>query len=220
MRPSPHPTFVLAAAGAFAVAPVSAQESPGLAGPFRLLPAEREVALARSAAPPSVSDHATVWVLEPGGFRQVVEGTNGVSCMVSRDHPESLYPICYDREASRTILPIEIWEVHRRMEGMAESAIAAEVEARLDDGRFAAPTRGALTWMMSPDQVLFAGADGPRVGPWHPHAMIYIPGATAEELGVSGLTPSGDFQVALAGTPRAHLIIQTVTWADGTPHAR
>jgi hypothetical protein len=195
-------------------------DNPATAGPFRLYPTAEEVALARSAAPAAVSDSATIYVLRGTGFEKVVTGTNGVSCLVSRDHPESLYPICYDREASRTIMPVELFEVVQRIAGMPEEQITAEIDRHMERGEFPSPARGALTWMMSPRQVLYAGATGPRAGRWHPHVMIYIPGATPAELGVAGLAPTGDFQVALPGTPRAHLIIQTVVWSDGSPHIR
>jgi hypothetical protein len=196
----------------------TAQAPVQRAGPFRLLPEAEEVALARSAAPPGVSDSATVYVLRSNGFVRAVNGTNGVECFVGRDHPESLYPICYDEEAARTILPTEFFEVEQRIAGRTEDAIAGEVERRFKAGVFATPQRGALTWMMSPGQVLYDLASGRRAGAWHPHVMIYLPGATPAILGLAALAGTSDFQVSHAGTPRAHLVIHTATWSDGTAH--
>jgi hypothetical protein len=53
-----------------------------------------EIALARTAAPPSISDQAEVMVLGPKGFTTAVKGTNGFLCIVERsfgaatDEPE------------------------------------------------------------------------------------------------------------------------------------
>jgi len=90
--------------------PVSAQ-APSLPP---LLPEAEEIALARSAAPPEISGAADIWVLRRGGHERMVSGTNGAACIVARDHPESLYPICYDAAAVRTVLPIQLREQRMR----------------------------------------------------------------------------------------------------------
>ncbi len=43
-----------------------------------------EIALARSAAPSSISLHATVLVLTSSGYRVVQTGSNGFTCLVER----------------------------------------------------------------------------------------------------------------------------------------
>ena len=43
-----------------------------------------EIALARSAAPPSIAKDATVMVLGRHGYETAVEGTNGFVCIVDR----------------------------------------------------------------------------------------------------------------------------------------
>src|SRR6516225_5065342 len=45
---------------------------------------DAEIALARSAAPPSIANDATVLVLGKHGYESAVEGTNGFVCMVGR----------------------------------------------------------------------------------------------------------------------------------------
>jgi hypothetical protein len=57
-----------------------------------------EIALARSAAPASISDSAEVMVLGPQGYTTAVKGTNGFLCVVERswgaptDEPEFWNP--------------------------------------------------------------------------------------------------------------------------------
>src|SRR5579871_1496231 len=43
-----------------------------------------EIALARSAAPASISDAAEVMVLQRGGYKIAATGTNGFLCLVER----------------------------------------------------------------------------------------------------------------------------------------
>src|SRR5215472_15175794 len=47
-----------------------------------MLPKEAEVALAKSAAPTNISDHASVKVLTDAGYQIIRTGDNGFVCMV------------------------------------------------------------------------------------------------------------------------------------------
>jgi len=181
-----------------------------------LLAEAREIALARSAAPPDVAADADVFVLRRGGFVRAVTGTSGVACFVARDHPESLYPICYNAEGVRTILRIEMRKQELRERGWVEARVEAEVEGAIAAGELPTPREPALAWMLSPEQVIYQGADGPRVGRWFPHMMIYMPGATQRSLGLIERSGADVFLVD-AGTPTAHLIVKTRAWSDGTP---
>src|SRR5207247_11216134 len=49
-----------------------------------LMPQGAEIVLARSAAPASISDHATIKVLTKYGFQVAQQGDNGSVCMVMR----------------------------------------------------------------------------------------------------------------------------------------
>src|SRR5471030_2437519 len=94
---------------------------PAMAPLDQYLMADRnaEIALARSAAPESISRDAAVMVLEPHGYETAVQGKNGFVCMVERswtagiDHPEFWNPklrgaICFNPAAARTYLPLTI----------------------------------------------------------------------------------------------------------------
>src|SRR6185437_12367326 len=76
-----------------------------------------EIALARSAAPPSISDGAEVMVLGRKGFTTAVKGTNGFLCVVERSwgaatdasefwNPKIRSPICFNPQAARTFARI------------------------------------------------------------------------------------------------------------------
>src|ERR1700729_91041 len=75
-----------------------------------------EIALARSAAPPSISRDATVVILGKNGYETAVEGKNGFICIVERgwmnsfNSPEFWSPKtrgaeCFNPPAARTVVP-------------------------------------------------------------------------------------------------------------------
>ena len=59
---------------------------------YLMADASSEIALARSAAPASISDHATVMVLGREGYTTAVEGTNGFLCFVERSWAQRPMP--------------------------------------------------------------------------------------------------------------------------------
>ena len=76
-----------------------------------------EIAMARSAAPVTISRDAEVWVLGRHGYETAVNGKNGFVCVVERSwmspfdapefwNPKLRGPICFNPPAARTILPL------------------------------------------------------------------------------------------------------------------
>jgi hypothetical protein len=131
--------------------------------------------------------------------------------MVARDHPESLYPICYDAAAVRTVLPIQLREQKLREQGKTEEELEAEIRLAVENGELSEPERGAIAYMMSSRQVIFASPSGPRVGSWHPHVMVYLPYATTSDVGTEQVPGFlGLVEPASLGT---HLLIVVKDWA-------
>jgi hypothetical protein len=75
-----------------------------------------EIALARSAAPESISQDAEVMVLGPHGYETAVQGKNGFVCIVERYwtspiddpgfwNPKGRAPICLNAAVARSYLP-------------------------------------------------------------------------------------------------------------------
>lgn len=187
----------------------------GRTGPRSLLPRDREIALARSAAPTDVSRDATVMVLTSRGFEVGITGTSGVTCVVNRSHPESLEPHCFDPEASATVLPMELRRTERLREGKSADAIDREIAAGLMDGTFRLPRRPAMTYMMSSEQVLYDD-DGTKVGRWKPHLMIFYPHLKSADLGLGG-KPSTEAAVMVdPGNALSNIMIVVRSFTDGT----
>ncbi|HWB40211.1 MAG TPA: hypothetical protein VG500_03080 [Gemmatimonadales bacterium] len=197
------PMLVLTLAGGQAAAQSA---GAGRTGPRVLLPREREIALARTAAPPAVSRDATVMVLTERGFEVAVKGTSGVTCVVNRSHPESLEPHCFDPEGSATVLPMELRRTELLREGKGAEEIDREIAAGLKQGRYRLPRRPAMSYMMSPEQVLFSD-EGKRVGKWQPHLMIYYPHLSSADLGLAGPPSTEAALVVDEGKPVSNIMI-------------
>ncbi|HEY3204092.1 MAG TPA: hypothetical protein VGL03_10570 [Thermoanaerobaculia bacterium] len=151
-----------------------------------LMPRDAEVALARSAAPASISDRATIKTLTKSGYLVAREGDNGVVCMVMRGFTAPTYtpaqfrdlvydatvhaPICFTAPAARTVMPYYELRTRLAMEGKGPDQIAEGLQAAYVKGEL--PRRDAVTfaYMWSAHQHL-----GPGIGAWHPHMMVFAP---------------------------------------------
>lgn len=183
----------------------------------RALPDSEEIALARSAAPAEISAAASVYTVRDGRTVLLRQGTNGCSCMVARDlHEGSLYPICFDVEGTKSVLPRELMEVGLRSAGRTEDEVIRAVDSAYARGALKPPASLAVAYMMSSKQVLFSSplADGVRVGAWHPHVMLYVPNATPEQLGLREDSQVSVIAVGAPKTKRAEIIIRVPAWAD------
>jgi hypothetical protein len=189
-----------------AASPLAAQgQHSGEPGHRALLPRDREIALARSAAPPAVSDSAAIWVLGDRAYELAVPGTNGNACYVSRDWLASLEPQCFDAEGAATVLPIAIRRLDLLQQGHTMEEAARDVADGIASGRFRLPRRPAMSYMMSYDQQL-VGRAGQPAQRWQPHLMIYYPYLTAADLGLGAGDPA-TAMVVDAGTPLANIMI-------------
>src|ERR1700675_291051 len=122
-----------------------AQDKPKPAYDFTL-PREERIKLAESAAPPEISSKATVYLLERTGYVRVREGANGFSCLVDRQTPLNLEPTCFDAEGSATTLPTRLF---------TEEQIQAEIQAGYKSGKFLAPRKPGIVYMMSDSGFLY-----------------------------------------------------------------
>jgi len=197
--------------------PLAAQgAAAGRTGPRIMLPREREIALARSAAPPAVSDDATVMILTERGFEVAETGRNGVTCVVNRSQPDSLEPHCFDAEGSATVLPIELRRTELLREGKSLAEIDREIGQGLVAGRYRLPRRPAMSYMMSSGQVLYDD-DGTRVGKWQPHLMIFYPNLTPADLGLGGEPSSRAAVVVDPGQALSNIMVLVKNFVDPAP---
>jgi len=211
MRTLCWPVAVLVLAG---FSPAAAQSAvAGRAGARIMLPRDREIALARSAAPAAVSRGATVMVLTEAGFEVAVTGSNGVTCVVNRSQPRSLEPHCFDAEGSATVLPIELRRTELLRAGRTPAEIDREIAEGLLSGKYRLPRRPAMSYMMSSGQVLYDD-DGTYVGKWQPHLMIFYPGLTAPDLGLGDTVSTQAAVVVDPGEPLSNIMVVVKDFVD------
>lgn len=213
-----HTLLLLVLLPCLANAQAAARSRPGKRA---LLPAAKEIALARSAAPAEVSRDATVYVLTDTGYAVAVPGTNGNACLVDRSWPDSLEPQCFDPEARATIMQTSLAQMAGIQQGRPAESIDRELAEGMRSGRFRLPTRPAMSYMMSSAQRLI-GDDGRPAGAWQPHLMLFMPYMTSEQLGL-GATPNPAAGIMVdSGKPTANLMVIVKKFVDpeGSPDAR
>jgi hypothetical protein len=132
---------------------------------------QEEIALAKSAAPAAISDHATIKVMTESGYKDVQTGSNGFVCMVMRGFkgaptltpvelrglvydPKNRAPICLNPQAVRMVLPYYQLRTKLGLEGKTPEEIADEVKAAYRNGRIPKSTQVSFAYMWSADQVL------------------------------------------------------------------
>jgi hypothetical protein len=181
-----------------------------------------EIALARSAAPASISDGAEVMVLGKTGFTTAVTGTNGFMCLVERSwgaatddpefwNPKVRSPICFNAAAARTFAPIFLMKTKLVLEGKSKTEIVSATAAAFDRKELPALQPGAMCYMMSKQQYL-----NDRGLSWHPHVMFFVRGDAAKSWGAD----QSASPIIAANDPeeRATIFMLWVSnWSDGSP---
>ena len=167
-------------------------------------PADEQIAEAVLAAPPSLRDGAAVLGYSTGGaFATLREGSAGSSLICLADDPgrERFHVACYDR----SLEPYMSRGRELRASGMdgGESIRARQSEAR--EGKLQMPSQPAALYNLFAPEPPPASGEGPADA--SRLYVIYVPGATAEELGLPS-APSGDAPwVMFSGEANAHVMI-------------
>lgn len=187
-----------------------------------LMTPDAEIAMARSAAPDSLSRDAEVMVLGRHGYETAVKGKNGFVCVVERSwttgiddpefwNPKLRGPICFNAAAARSYLPQTIRKTEWILAGQSKAQMFAHLTAALDKNELPKPETGAMCYMMSKLGYLNDGA-----GHWHPHLMFFLPltdgAAWGADLPGSPIIATKDPEGRLTV-----FIVPVGAWSDGTP---
>jgi hypothetical protein len=190
---------------------------------YRIADAQNEVALARSAAPPSVSAAAEVLVLGERGYETAVKGRNGFVCFVERSwtagfndpefwNPKLRGPNCFNPPAVRSVLPQYLKRTEWVLAGLNRKQLIEKARLAFSRHVFVAPESGAFSFMLSKQGYLSDQA----AGPWLPHVMLFVPHGQAATWG-AGL--EGSPILGGEGSPfePTVLFIPVRCWSDGSP---
>jgi hypothetical protein len=223
--------LLTAAFGLPAVAQAQAPKAPyATMAPLAeyLIPDQKaEIALARTAAPASISRDAAVMVLREHGYETAEKGTNGFVCFVDRAwsspfdspefwNPKNRSPTCVNPAAARSILPYQLKRVELVLAGLSKAQIAARLREAVAHKAMPALEPGAMSYMMSRQQYL-----GDAPGHFHPHLMFYSPRSDGADWGANlpGSPVLIDPLSLSADGPDPYLIfvVPVWEWSDGTP---
>src|SRR5215469_3134597 len=119
-----------------------------------------EIALARSAAPESISRDAEVMVLGRHGYETAIEGKNGFVCIVERSwtapiddpgfwNPKGRAPLCLNAAAARSYLPRTIRKTDLILAGRTKAQMMEAIVAAIDKKELPAMEPGAMCYMLS-----------------------------------------------------------------------
>ena len=215
---------IIAASTASAAAPTFAHSAIARIQPYLMASPQQEVALARSAAPPSISAHAAVMVLGAQGYVAAVKGSNGFVCLVERSWANAVNvkstefwntrfraPFCFNAAGAQSVLPRYLMRTQWVLAGASEGKVGNREEAAWAAGKIEEPAAGAMCYMMSKRGRLNHG------GPWRPHLMFFSPRAQAPNWGAN-----------LQGVPvfsqdnkdTTIVMVLVPVWSDGTPAPR
>ena len=214
----------------FAVRPGRAADGktpyPSMAPVDQYLIADRntEIALARSAAPETISHDATVLILGQHGYETAIEGKNGFVCVVERGwmspadapefwNPKLRGPICFNPPAARSVLPTTYKRTEMVLAGKTKAEIIDGNKAAFEKGELPALEPGAMSYMMSKEAYLTD--DG---GHNLAHLMFYTPPLDAAVWGADlPKSPVMLIRQFKGAQPIDVFIVPVGRWSDGTP---
>ncbi|MFY9947944.1 MAG: hypothetical protein WAK27_04555 [Candidatus Sulfotelmatobacter sp.] len=179
-----------------------------------------EIALARSAAPESISHDAEVLVLGRYGFETAVKGKNGFVCIVGRGwtsaadadfwNPKVRVPMCVNAAAARSYLLRLTKETEWGLAGRTPAQMTESITAAIAKKELPATEPGAMCYMLSKQ-----GYGGDSTPHWPPHLMFFY---SDTNLAIWGANLPGSPVVAVSD-PVEHLtqfVIPVQRWSDGT----
>ncbi len=139
-----------------------------------------EIALARSAAPESISRDAEVLVLGRHGFETAVKGKNGFVCIVGRGwtsaadadfwNPKVRVPMCVNAAAARSYLMRVTKETEWGLAGRTPAQMTESITAAIAKKELPAMEPGAMCYMMSRQGY---GGDHPPPLAFPPHVFLF-----------------------------------------------
>jgi len=180
-----------------------------------------EIALARTAAPASISRDAAVLVLGRHGFETAVTGKNGFVCFVDRGwssapdpdfwNPKVRVPQCENAPSAQSHLPIILKRAALALAGRTKDQVEKATTAAIATKELPPMAPGAMCYMMSKQ-----GYGGDSIKHWPSHIMFFYShfdpanwGANLPGSPVLGMEDTVNHLTEFA-IPVQH-------WSDGTP---
>lgn len=181
-----------------------------------------EIALARTAAPDSISRDAEILVMDHHGYETAVKGKNGFVCVVERSwtagpdnpnfwNPKLRGPICFNAAAARSYLPRTIKKTELILAGRTKTQMLDAIAIAIQKKELPEMEPGAMCYMLSKQGYL-----DDQAGHWHPHLMFFTPiidtaSWGADLPGSPILSDKEEFEHVTT------FMVPVLRWSDGTP---
>ncbi|OOG42524.1 hypothetical protein [Rhodanobacter sp. C05] len=188
---------------------------------FRFTSPSEEIAMARSAAPTSISNDAEILTLGSQGYETAVKGKNGFVCLVQRswgdpfDDPEFWNPkvrtsLCLNPAAVRSVLPSYLEITRWVLSGVPKAKMIERTNAAMAAHTIPDPLPGSMSYMMSKQGYINDGS-----GHWHPHLMFFMPHTDGATWGANS---PGAPVFSQDISPQMTIFFVVVSkWSDGSP---
>lgn len=181
-----------------------------------------EIALARSAAPESISRDAEVMILGRHGFETAVKGKNGFVCAVGRSwtstvdaefwNPKVRVPACMNAAAARSYLLRVTKETEWGLAGRTPAQMNEAIAAAIARKELPPMEPGAMCYMMSKE-----GYGGDSVPHWPSHLMFFYSGTDLASWGAN-LPGSPVIGVSDSVEHLTQFVVVVQRWSDGTEY--
>jgi hypothetical protein len=176
---------------------------------------DAEIALARTAAPASISRDAEILVLGQKNYETAIKGTNGYLCVVGRAFagplnnpefwsPKNRSPICWNPPAVRSLWPYAVKETGMALAGASKAQIVEAIRTAVAKKELGVPETGSMAYMMSKEAYLTDRGDHNLA-----HVMFELP-----RNGV--LQDDPNYFVSWDPAPVIEFNVPVGQWSDGT----
>lgn len=184
---------------------------------------DAEIALARSAAPESISHDAAVLVLTRHGYETAVDGKNGFVCVVERSwmspfdskefwNPKLRGPICFNPQAARSVLPATYKRTEMVLAGRSKDQVMEGAKQAFERKELPALEPGSMSYMMAKGSYLTDQGDHNLA-----HMMFYTPALDPATWGADNPGSPVMNNPQFKGTEPINVFVVPVgRWSDGT----
>jgi hypothetical protein len=149
------------------------------------------------------------------GYVRAVEGDGPLTCIVERNHRDSLIPQCFDRNGVESVLPAIVSRSLMAVSGVTPEEIEKGNAEKMGHGEFKALPGPGVSYMMSSYNYVYVPSAG-RILTVPPHVMFYAPGLETDDIGgsfESMVTNMGTPFVFNSG-PHGYMLVYTEHPAD------
>ncbi len=209
------------------VSPANADEmtaaypAPASFEQFRFANSADEIALARTAAPASLSNDAEILTLGDRGYETAVKGKNGFVCLIQRSwvnpfddtefwNPKIRVSLCLNPAAAVSVLPVYLERTRWVLSGMSKSEMVERTSAAIAAHAIPDPLPGSMSYMMSKE-----GYIHDNVHHWYSHVMFFTPHTDGEAWGANA-AESPVFSQDVGPQPITFFFVVVPKWSDGS----